>query len=318
MGFISNLFEQDQFEEYRELENMILEAGEDDNEDPNQNFDMPDDEEGGDNPQPANTDNVETPATPDAGGDEGEDFNMPDDAGGEPEQADPQEVPADNTAGNEPAPANNEAPAPDQGGEDENFDMPDDAGGDAPAEPGTDPAGGEDTGGGDEDNFNLPDDAGGEGDNPEGGNDAAGQNNSAGGGTASNDVDDSGMNSATGEDPNQEIKDAENDIYDNLSDQDKANKDRELKDLYEELYNRIDELYNKINDIPKEEDLIKVYDFVMNNLSDLKQFVYDYLNNSFNSKPYLQNMVNYKKYLSTLNIINGILEEIRKGSYTDK
>ena len=108
------------------------------------------------------------------------------------------------------------------------------------------------------------------------------------------------------------------DIYDNLSDQDKANKDRELKDLYEELYNRIDELYNKINDIPKEEDLIKVYECVMNNLSDLKQFVYDYLNNSFNSKPYLQNMVNYKKYLSTLNIINGILEEIRKGSYTDK
>ena len=41
------------------------------------------------------------------------------------------------------------------------------------------------------------------------------------------------------------------------------------------------------------------------------------LTNTFDNKTYLENMVNYKKYLSTLNVINGILEEIRKGLYKE-
>ena len=112
-------------------------------------------------------------------------------------------------------------------------------------------------------------------------------------------------------------KDAENDIFNGLSDQDKVIKINELKDLYQDLYNRIITLYDKVNDIPKDDELIKVYNFVIDNLSDLKQFVYDYLTNTFDNKTYLENMVNYKKYLSTLNVINGILEEIRKGLYKE-
>ena len=120
-----------------------------------------------------------------------------------------------------------------------------------------------------------------------------------------------------GEDPDQDLKDAENDIFNGLSDQDKVIKINELKDLYQDLYNRIITLYDKVNDIPKDDELIKVYNFVIDNLSDLKQFVYDYLTNTFDNKTYLENMVNYKKYLSTLNVINGILEEIRKGLYKE-
>lgn len=189
------------------------------------------------------------------------------------------------------------------GGDEDNFDLPDGDGQtqDNNGDGSTDNPSGDDTGdmsGGDEDNFDMDDST------------ADGGDGSDDGMSGSDTGDMSG-----GEDPDQDLKDVENDIFNGLSDQDKVIKINELKDLYQDLYNRIITLYDKVNDIPKDEELIKVYNFIIDNLSDLKQFVYDYLTNTFDNKTYLENMVNYKKYLSTLNVINGILEEIRKGLY---
>ena len=303
MGIISNLFKESEFDEYRELQ-KILEADEDGDED---NFDMPDDEDQDNNQQP------EAPATDDAPMDnEGEEdnFDMPDDdtEGGDAAPAPQADVPQE-----APAPAE-DMPMDDAG--DDNFDMPDDDTGaqDAPGDTGMQQPAGDDMGGGDaggdlgddgtgeegEDNFDLPDDAG------EGGEDAGGDGTDTG-------TDDT---AEAGPDPDQDLKDAEADIFDSLSDQDKVAKINELKSLYEDLYNRIVTLYDKVNELPKEDDLIKVYNFVIDNLSDLKQFVYDYTSSTFDNKTYLENLINYKKYLSTLNIINGILEEVRQGLYS--
>lgn len=303
MGIISNLFKESEFDEYRELQ-KILEADEDGDED---NFDMPDDEDQDNNQQP------EVPATDDAPMDnEGEEdnFDMPDDdtEGGDAAPAPQADVPQE-----APAPAE-DMPMDDAG--DDNFDMPDDDTGaqDAPGDTGMQQPAGDDMGGGDaggdlgddgtgeegEDNFDLPDDAG------EGGEDAGGDGTDTG-------MDDT---AEAGPDPDQDLKDAEADIFDSLSDQDKVAKINELKSLYEDLYNRIVTLYDKVNELPKEDDLIKVYNFVIDNLSDLKQFVYDYTSSTFDNKTYLENLINYKKYLSTLNIINGILEEVRQGLYS--
>ena len=296
MGLISSLFTESQFDDYRELQN-ILEAEEDDN------FDMPDDTEEQDQQQEAPADDIGIDA---GGGDDN--FDMPDDAGtnqGEGQEAQPQAQ--QDTPQEAPAA---DAPMDDVGGDD-NFDMPDDTGTNqtnTTQDQGQD-TGGEaptgDTGGGDlgdtgdtggEDNFDLPDDAGeGDGDTGEDGTDTTAD---------------------AGPDPDQDLKDAEADIFDNLSDQDKVTKINELKSLYEDLYNRIVTLYDKVNDLPKDDDLIKVYNFVIDNLSDLKQFVYDYTSSTFDNKTYLENLINYKKYLSTLNIINGILEEVRQGLYS--
>ena len=256
MGFTTSLFTESDFDDYRELQN-ILEADEDQEDD--DNFDMPDDEED------QTEDQADVPAN-DVGTDDGEDdnFDMPDD-GGEGEAA-PEDT-------------------PDQG---------QDMGGEAPAGDAGDDGG--------DDNFDLPEDGG------EGG-DAGGDGTDTG---------DTGMDTTAdaGPDPDQDLKDAEADIFDNLSDQDKVAKINELKSLYEDLYNRIVTLYDKVNELPKEDDLIKVYNFVIDNLSDLKQFVYDYTSSTFDNKTYLENLINYKKYLSTLNIINGILEEVRQGLYS--
>ena len=309
MGLISNLFTESEFDDYRFIEKVLKEADNDDED----NFDMPYDDTGDNENQSGNTPEPEddNASNDDNAGDESSDednFDMPDDT------TDPQSDEGIDTQSmdNNPEPQSQSADTSEtqsndntaDGGDEDNFDLTDgdvqtqDNNGDGS----TDNASGDDTGdmsGGDEDNFDMDD-------------------STADGGDGSDDGmpgSDTGDMPGGGEDPDQDLKDAENDIFNGLSDQDKVIKINELKDLYQDLYNRIITLYDKVNDIPKDEELIKVYNFIIDNLSDLKQFVYDYLTNTFDNKTYLENMVNYKKYLSTLNVINGILEEIRKGLY---
>lgn len=310
MGLISNLFTESEFDDYRFIEKVLREADNDDED----NFDMPDDNTDDNENQPDNTPEPEdnNASNDDNAGDESSDednFDMPDDT------TDPQSDEGIDTQSmdNNPEPQSQSADTSEtqsndntaDGGDEDNFDLPDGDGQtqDNNGDGSTDNESGDDTGdmsGGDEDNFDMDDST------------ADGVDGSDDGMLGSDTGDMSG-----GEDPDQDLKDAENDIFNGLSDQDKVIKINELKDLYQDLYNRIITLYNKVNDIPKDDELIKVYNFIIDNLSDLKQFVYDYLTNTFDNKTYLENMVNYKKYISTLNVINGILEEIRKGLYKE-
>ena len=316
MGLISNLFTESDFDDYRFIEKVLKEA---DNDDDDDNFDMPDDgtddtqDQSNDVPDQGDTNNVSDGDEMGDGSDD-TDFDMPDDT------TDPQGDEGIDTQSMDNGPevqadTNTDIQTSDgaddmSGGDEENFDLPDDDNTDGQTQDAsTDNMGGDqsagdemgdDMSGGDDENFDMD---GGTADGGEGsGDDMSG--------------DEMGDMSG-GTDPDQDLKDAENDIFNGLSDQDKTIKINELKDLYQDLYNRIITLYDKVNDIPKDDELIKVYNFIIDNLSDLKQFVYDYLTNTFDNKTYLENMVNYKKYLSTLNVINGILEEIRKGLYKE-
>lgn len=307
MGLISNLFTESEFDDYRFIEKVLREADNDDED----NFDMPDDNTDDNENQPDNTPEPEdgNASNDDNAGDESSDednFDMPDDT------MDPQSDEGVDTQSMD-NPDSQSTDTPDtqsndtsgESGEEDNFDLPDDdTGGQAQDANGGDTTGDQSTdddmSGGDDDNFDMDDSTADSGD-----------------GTADDMSGDNAGDMSGGEDPDQDLKDAENDIFNGLSDQDKVIKINELKDLYQDLYNRIITLYDKVNDIPKDDELIKVYNFVIDNLSDLKQFVYDYLTNTFDNKTYLENMVNYKKYLSTLNVINGILEEIRKGLYKE-
>lgn len=303
MGLISNLFTESEFDDYRFIEKVLREADNDDED----NFDMPDDNTDDNENQPDNTPEPEdgNASNDDNAGDESSDednFDMPDDT------TDPQsDEGVDTQSMDNPEPQSTDTPdtqsndVSGESGEEDNFDLPDDdTGGQAQDANGGDTTGDQSTdddmSGGDDDNFDMDDSTADSGDGS---------------------TDDMSGDMSGGEDPDQDLKDAENDIFNGLSDQDKVIKINELKDLYQDLYNRIITLYDKVNDIPKDDELIKVYNFVIDNLSDLKQFVYDYLTNTFDNKTYLENMVNYKKYLSTLNVINGILEEIRKGLYKE-
>lgn len=313
MGFLDNVFTEEEFDDYRYLERNILHEADDDedaaNDDTDEsNFDMPDDDEPAEdnnqpqpdqpNPQPANGPELPQGAEPETVDDPGEsNFDMPDDGG----EANDNPEPA-----NEPAPANEPPQNDNQHTGDDTGDMHQNQGADA----GGDATMGDDP---DESNFDLPDEPG-EGGGDGQGADAGGDGSTTDGGGNTNTAGDTDTEDE-GTDPDQNIRDAEGEIFANLSDKDKINKVNELKTLYEDLYNRIVTLHDKVNNIPKDDDLIKVYNFVTDNLADMKEYVYDYMTSTFDNKTYLENMINYKKYLSTLNVINGILEEIRKGLY---
>lgn len=107
------------------------------------------------------------------------------------------------------------------------------------------------------------------------------------------------------------IKELEKSIYDNLDDNQTAIRDKELKAQFAELYEAIDEIIERINDISKDADMLKPMEIVVDSLSNLSDTVSDYLVNSFSTKSYTENMINYQRFLHVLAEINKILDNIK-------
>lgn len=284
-----NFFTSSSIDEYRK-QKLVLEAEDD------EDFDIKDEDDENDTEE---QDNEPADNEPVANNDT-ENFDIED----ESEEN-------NNTNEDEPEPTNEEPQnteeeSPEQNDEDQNFDIEDDEGQEEPQENTDDNQTGEeepqsdaeDNAGGDEDNFDLPDDEDDQGGNEEG-NDT-GTDDSLGSDDSSDTTD-----------PHQKLKDLEKDIFDNLSEDQKATKIKELKTLYISLYGNCDTLLEHIDDLPKEETTIKIYEFISNNINDLKQYIVDYINDTFDNRTYIENLTVFQKYLSVLDTINGLLEEIR-------
>lgn len=102
-------------------------------------------------------------------------------------------------------------------------------------------------------------------------------------------------------------------IFDSLSPQEQKLKTTELNKLYLELYSNCNYIIDKINRIgtPYEELNIQIKK-TLAVLYNLKQMVSDYITNLFNSKSYIENDINFNRYLSILNSVKGIIEDINK------
>lgn len=140
------------------------------------------------------------------------------------------------------------------------------------------------------------------------------------------DVDDSEGEDTTGEDdmsgeetidendPNAKLKELEKSIFDQLSPEQKTLKTKELKGLYDIVYNKCTDIINTISGAERTPEQAKVYDYIMNSLTDLQKYVKDYLFQIFDSKTYIENMVQLQKYLTVLDTVSNIFEEIKKSS----
>lgn len=115
-------------------------------------------------------------------------------------------------------------------------------------------------------------------------------------------------------DPNAKLKELEKSIFDQLSNEQKALKTKELKGLFDIVYNKCTDIINTISGAERSPDQAKVYDYVMNSLTDLQSYIKDYLFQIFDSKTYIENMVQLQKYLTVLNTVSNIFEEIKKSS----
>lgn len=107
-----------------------------------------------------------------------------------------------------------------------------------------------------------------------------------------------------------ELKSLEDDIFKDVPPEQMNIKIMELKKQYLEVYATITDVLTRCNKIPKTTQNMKVVEFIINKLVEFKELVNFYLSNTFDTKTYVENMVNYQQYLATLNTINKLLKEI--------
>ena len=231
----------------------------------------------------------------------------PDDNKPADDNADP---PPDDTA---PDDTNNADANADDGADDEtNYTMDD---GDAPEDDGTGDDNGDDTTNADDGsaddtsgddmggdtNYSMDDDGSGDGAEDDGSTDDGSEDTG----------DDTANDAEENVDPDEEMKNLEKELNSRLNNKQINIQNVDLKKRYIEIYNIASSLNDRIEKIPKNEDTLVVIDFCLNKILELKQLIYDYLTNAYDTKTYPENSINIKQYLVTLTSLNKLLKEIK-------
>lgn len=170
----------------------------------------------------------------------------------------------------------------------------------------------EDDTSGDED-FNIDtsiDDDGGE-DDPlggEGGEESGSEDSSSS---------DFGGGSTGGEDPEEEPIEANTDIFASLSAEEQIIKIKELKGCYNDLYTSLQDLITKVDEIDLDEYNKDTITRISSIMLKTKVRLMDYILNVFGTKSYIENDVMFNRFLSIVNSVSGVVDELAKQN-TDK
>ena len=104
----------------------------------------------------------------------------------------------------------------------------------------------------------------------------------------------------------------EDDLYEDLTPEQLDIKHKELKNRYLEMFDTVTSVIDRIGDVSVAEENLEIITYVSNTLSGLRDMLTDYINSVYKTKSYIENLVNYNKFLAVLNGINEILEEMNK------
>jgi hypothetical protein len=132
-----------------------------------------------------------------------------------------------------------------------------------------------------------------------------GQEEGGGGGDSPPPQDDS-------EQPVDDIKKQEEELYGNLTPEQLDIKHKELKSQFLAMYDMTTTIIERIGDAAISEENIGIAEYISDNLSRLRDMLVDYMNNVYQGKSYIENSINYNRFLAVLNGINKILEEVEK------
>ena len=141
-----------------------------------------------------------------------------------------------------------------------------------------------------------------------------GDNDGMEGDPAGGEYDGEGSGMETGTDPHQKLKDLEAEVFDQLSDQQKEIKKKELKSLFILIIEKCDNISRLIVEIPKTDQTIRLVDYVSNTLMDLKTYLKDYVTDTYDNCTYLQNSVNFQKFLTIFDSIRAVFEDIKNAT----
>ena len=184
-----------------------------------------------------------------------------------------------------------EAPAPEESGED--------AGGDDDFDIDTSLTD-DDNAGGDESSDS--DDGGDESSDSDDGGDDFGSDDSGS-------SDDSSSSSSEEGEEDKEIP-ANTDIFASLTPEEQQIKIMELKRLFNELYTSINDILERINQTNTDENNIEAITNISSSLFYLRKYLSDYITKIFPNKSYIENDIAFNRYLSIVNGITSIIEEI--------
>ena len=107
------------------------------------------------------------------------------------------------------------------------------------------------------------------------------------------------------------IKQQEEEMFD-LSPEELDIKHKELKGNYLAMFDLVQSISERINDASTTDECIPVIDYIAKQLSQLETMLTDYMNNVYKTKSYIENSINYNRFLAVLNGIDKILVEMNK------
>ena len=112
------------------------------------------------------------------------------------------------------------------------------------------------------------------------------------------------------ESPVDELKTQEEEMYSNLTPEQLDVKHKELKTRFLDMYDMTTELVDRIGDATITEENIGVIEYISKSLNNLRTMLSDYVSSIYSTKSYIENSINYNRFLAVLNGINKMLEQI--------
>lgn len=116
-------------------------------------------------------------------------------------------------------------------------------------------------------------------------------------------------------DPSDAISDdddraAEEAIYDSLTDDQKRIRVLQLKLNYKDLYETMSNAIEGINGIPKNAENLETIKRLILLLTKARNILIDYIDNNFDTCPYLENYTTYIKYIAVFRTASKVIEEL--------
>ena len=102
----------------------------------------------------------------------------------------------------------------------------------------------------------------------------------------------------------------ERELFSDLTDKQLSIRDKELRHNYMRVFNTCNGIIENIKLIPKTSTNLDALGFVNDKLEELKDFIADYISNSYHTKTYLENEENYHYYIVILNKVDKLFKEL--------
>ena len=114
------------------------------------------------------------------------------------------------------------------------------------------------------------------------------------------------------EEPVDELKAQEEDMYSTLTPAQLDVKHKELKSRFLDMYDMTTELVDRIGDAVVTEENIAIIEYISKRLNSLRTMMSDYVSSIYSTKSYIENSINYNRFLAVLNGIDKMLNQISK------